>query len=313
MAGRKEEGGNGRMTAAIVLTVLLLLMLYIAAAGFFRYTFTRLDKTDPWQEDPRFKIVLDRAFFERPDRELLEIKSRDGLRLKAWFYDQGGDTTVILCHGYRGSPEELSGVAGRLYGAGMNVLLIYQRAHGLSEGTYFTMGVKEKQDAADWARKIASIRPAGKIVLFGWSMGGNTVMGAVGEALPENVVCAVEDSGYYDLCKQLLYSCQHVMPRLPAKRFFVEVLSLYCRLFKGFAPREPRGAALSRCRVPVLFIHGGEDRIVPYENLERCYTACAARKLCSSYASAPHVSACGMETERYFAELLGFIEANTNA
>lgn len=298
------------MTALIVLLAVLVL-LYLAAAYFFRYTFTRADKAQPWASVPGDVVLKDQAFFERPDREALEISSRDGLRLRAWLYDRGSDVTVILCHGYRGGPEELSGIAAHLYERGMNVVLIYQRAHGLSEGSYFTMGVKEKYDAADWAKELARRKPEGKIVLFGWSMGGSTVMGAVGEELPENVKCAVEDCGYFDLRDQLLFSCRQAMPRLPCKRFFISLLGLYCRAFKGFSIDDARSQSLGRCRVPMLFIHGEKDKVVPYENLARCYGACGARKLHSSYTHAIHVGACGSETARYFAELDAFIHNNT--
>jgi len=282
-------------------------MLCGAADYLFRCTFLRADKPDPWAPGREHTVLHDRAFFERADRQLLEITSRDGLRLKAWLYNRGSDVTVILCHGYRGGPEELSGIAARLFDAGMNVLLIYQRAHELSEGRYFTMGSREKLDVADWAREIAARKPAGKIVLFGWSMGGNTVMGAVGEDLPENVVCAVEDCGYDNLRSQLLYSCKNAMPKLPAKRMLIGLLDLYCRTLRGFPLEEPRGEPLARTRLPMLFIHGTNDKVVPYGNLERCYEPCAAPKQSATYIDASHVSSCCAEKERYFRELIGFI------
>lgn len=298
------------MGVILVILVLIVLLLGFAARYFFRYTFLRADKPDPWNDGRESKIIFDRAFFERPDREAMEITSRDGLKLKGWLYDRGADTTAILFHGYRGGPEELSGIAAHLYEQGLNVLLIYQRAHELSEGSSFTMGVREKLDAVDWAKAIAARYPAGSIVLYGWSMGGNTVMGAVGEDLPENVKCAVEDCGYCDLGAQLLYSCEKAMPKLPCKGLLIRLMDLYCRLFQGFSIYESRTVSLSRCRVPMLFIHGTADVIVPYENLERCYAACAAKKQRSTYQDIPHVGSCGLNRERYFGELDAFIRKN---
>ncbi len=299
------------MAIAGIVLILILLLLGAAARYFFRYTFLRSDKPDPWNDGRENKIIFDRAFFERSDREAMEIVSRDGLRLKGWLYDRGADTTVILFHGYRGGPEEVSGIASHLYEQGFNILLIYQRAHELSEGSSFTMGCREKLDAADWARAIAEKYPDGKIVLYGWSMGGNTVMGAVGEDLPENVRCAVEDCGYCDLDAQLLYSCERAMPKLPCKGLLMRLLDLYCRLSKGFSIYESRTVSLGRCRIPMLFIHGTADVIVPYENLDRCYDACAAEKRRSTYRDIPHVGSCGLNRERYFGELDAFIRENT--
>lgn len=293
-------------TAAAALPVLL----YAEAEYFFRYTFSRNDRV-PWSNLDDERILFDRDFFERPDRRALQITSRDGLRLRGWLYDQGADVTVILFHGYRGGPEELSGIASKLYESGMNVLLVFHRAHGISEGRYYTMGTKEKFDAADWAWEIARRRPDGKIALFGWSMGGNTVMGAVGEELPKNVRCAVADCGYENLKPQILYRCKQAMPKLPGKQFVLWLLGVHCRLFKGFRIDDPRSASLSRCKVPMLFIHGEKDPVVPCENLKLCYDACAAEKRRSSYAEAVHVASGSSETERYFDELIGFIRSNT--
>lgn len=295
---------------AAATTAALPVLLYAEAEYFFRYTFSRADRV-PWSNLDDERILFDRDFFERPDRRALQITSRDGLRLKGWLYDQGADVTVILFHGYRGGPEELSGIASKLYENGMNVLLVFHRAHGISEGKYFTMGTKEKYDAVDWAREIARRKPDGKIALFGWSMGGNTVMGAVGEELPENVRCAVADCGYENLKPQILYSCTRVMPKLPGKKAVLRLLGVHCRLFKGFSIDDPRSASLSRCRVPMLFIHGEKDPVVPYENLKLCYDACASTKFSSTYTHAVHIASASSETERYFGELIAFLRSNT--
>ena len=173
------------------------------------------------------------------------------------------------------------------------------------------MGVKERYDLLDWIDYVDGRKPGGKIALYGWSMGAATVMGALGEQLPESVRCAVEDCGYENLFDQLHASTKLYMPKLPFGGFFTGLLDLYCRLFKGFSTRVSFGAALERCRIPVLFIHGVKDQLVPYENLDRCYAACAARKLRSSYPSAMHTDCHNAEPERFFGELDGFIRDNT--
>ena len=300
----------------VTLAVLLVLaLLFLAGRYFFLYTFKRWDEPYDWQsglsEDDEITMIRDREFFDSPAREEVEITSRDGLRLRGLFYDRGGETTVIFCHGYRGGPEELTGIASPLCAAGFNALLIYQRGHNKSEGAYFTMGVRERYDLLDWIGYINARRPDGKIALFGWSMGAATVMGALGEELPENVKCAVEDCGYENLFDQLHASTKLYMPKLPFGGFFTGLLDVYCRLFRGFSIRLPLSRGLAKCTVPVLFIHGGGDGLVPYDNLDKCYTACASKKLRSSYAGAAHISSFGREPERYLRELEGFLRTYT--
>ena len=290
-------------------------LLYGAGKYFFDFTFKRCDDLYDWQSglsaDDPIKMIRDRAFFDSPKRESVEITSRDGLKLRGLFYDRGGDTTVLFCHGYRGGPEELTGIASPLGDAGYNALLIYQRGHKKSEGAFFTMGVKERYDVLGWIDFINRRKPGGKIALFGWSMGAATVMGALGEKLPANVRCAVVDCGYENLYDQLLASTSLYMPKLPCKRFFTDLLDVYCRVFRGFSIRLPLSRGLARCTVPVLFIHGSADGLVPYGNLDKCYAACASRKLRSSYAGAAHISSFGREPKRYLSELKDFIKACT--
>jgi len=175
----------------ILIPALVLALLYAAGRWFFRFTFSRVDKPYDWEsglgEGDPIVLIRDRAFFDSPEKKLVEITSRDGLKLRGWFYDRGGDTTLLFCHGYQGGPEELTGIASPFCAKGMNALLIYQRGHKKSEGAYFTMGVRERFDLLGWIDWINREKPGGKIVLYGWSMGANTVMGALGETLPENV------------------------------------------------------------------------------------------------------------------------------
>ncbi len=301
------------LLAAAVLA-LLLVLLYIGGRWFFRFTFGRWDGAYDWQSgtgDDPIVMIRDRMFFDSPEKRPAEITSRDGLRLRGWFYDQGGDVTVLFCHGYHGGPEELTGIAAPLCAAGCNALLIYERGHTQSEGAYFTMGVRERLDIVDWIEWINREKPGGKIALYGWSMGASSVMGALGEPMPDNVRCAVVDCGYADLFDQLKDACRVMLPRLPFVGFFAGVLDVYCRLFKGFSIRFSLAGALAGCRVPVLFIHGSDDGLVPYDNLDRCYTACASKKLRSSYAGAAHISSFGREPERYLSEVESFIRAHT--
>ncbi len=305
------------MTALTLILAALVVLVLLSLAGryFFRFTFSRWEQPYDWESglkpDDPIKMIRDRQFWDSPEHEEVEITSRDGLKLRGLFYDRGGETIVIFCHGYHGGPEELTGIASPMCDAGFNALLIYQRGHNGSEGSFFTMGVKERCDLLDWIEYVDRRKPGGKIVLYGWSMGAATVMGALGEQLPESVRCAVEDCGYENLYDQLLASTNLYMPKLPFKAFFTDVLDLYCRVFYRFSIRQPLSRGLEKCTVPVLFIHGSADGLVPYENLDRCYTACASRKLRSSYAGAEHISSFGREPQRYLNELEGFIRACT--
>lgn len=109
----------------------------------------------------------------------LEITSRDGLSLKGIYYPARNTSraTVICIHGYTSHAEREWAFPGLFYlSLGYNVLIPYQRAHGISEGKYISFGALEQEDMMLWAEKIGEITPDGSIVFHGLSMGGGIAL-----------------------------------------------------------------------------------------------------------------------------------------
>ena len=101
-------------------------------------------------DDPQYKVYGEetRAMVDKLKARAFEevhIISFDGLRLFGRWYEGKKDSpVVVLCHGYRGSAyRDFSGGSDIFLSLGWNVLLIDQRAHGKSEGSTITFGVKE--------------------------------------------------------------------------------------------------------------------------------------------------------------------------
>jgi pimeloyl-ACP methyl ester carboxylesterase len=128
--------------------------------------------------------------------DVLEIKSHDGLRLKGIYYpcEGGNGATVICVHGYTSHAEREWAFPGIFYHSmGYNVLIPYQRAHGMSEGKYITFGALEKQDMLKWVEKVNNLRPDDPIVIHGLSMGGGIVLLLADQEL-RNVKCLISDA-----------------------------------------------------------------------------------------------------------------------
>ena len=89
--------------------------------------------------------------FEQYIKEV-EIKSKDGLKLVGEWFDYGFDKTVIILPGRRETLVYSYYYAKPYKDAGVNVLVIDQRAHGLSEGKYSTGGIKEAEDVSLWMK-----------------------------------------------------------------------------------------------------------------------------------------------------------------
>lgn len=151
---------------------------------------------------------------------------------------------------------------------GMNVLAVDQRAHGKSEGHVITFGIWERRDCLAWIRYINDrFGKETPIILSGLSMGAATVIMTTALPLPENVQCVLADSPYSapdeiikSVCKDM-----HIPPAIAYP-------------FIQFAARTLGGFNLEQCSavsaaevspVPILLLHGEEDRFVPYSMSEQ--------------------------------------------
>mgnify|MGYP004526595387 CR=1 FL=1 len=272
----------------LILTIILLISAAVAAASYFCY---RLAFSVPKQSRE--------ALFEMPDTEqyapysaearqmisdALEIPykeavvtSYDGLRLFGKCYIASSDAPwLIMLHGYR-SGAERDFCGGLKFGidSGFNVLLVDQRAHGKSEGKCLTFGIKERYDCLTWINYVIS-RAGGncKIALYGMSMGAATVLMAAGSGLPKNVACIVADCGYTSpkaIIKKVIREMHY--PVFPT----YALVRLGGMLFGGFDIEEYSAVrAMEKCDIPVLFIHGDDDRFVPCDMGRENHRHCRA-------------------------------------
>lgn len=272
----------------VILTIILLIPAAVAAASYFCY---RLAFSVPKQSRE--------ALFEMPDTEqyapysaearqmisdALEIPykeavvtSYDGLRLFGKCYIASADAPwLIMLHGYR-SGAERDFCGGLKFGidSGFNVLLVDQRAHGKSEGKCLTFGIKERYDCLTWTNYVISQAGSScKIALYGMSMGAATVLMAAGSGLPKNVACIVADCGYTSpkaIIKKVIREMHY--PVFPT----YALVRLGGMLFGGFDIEEYSAVqAMEKCDIPVLFIHGDDDRFVPCDMGRENHRHCRA-------------------------------------
>lgn len=149
--------------------------------------------TDSWY-DTITKVHDSLAEIQKLPYEIIEITSFDGLKLKAVYYPGESNITAIWVHGYTSHAERESAYPGLFYHSlGYNVLIPYQRAHGISEGKYLSFGPLEQQDMLKWVDKINEMTPEGSIVIHGLSMGGGIVLDLAQKQML-NVKCLIADA-----------------------------------------------------------------------------------------------------------------------
>lgn len=197
--------------------------------------------------------------------EEVSITSRDGLRLRGRYLAYpGSDRAIILCHGFRSHKAEtdFSCAMKIYYEKGFSLLLIDQRAHGKSQGKWITFGIREREDVCGWAHWLHETHHPSHIILDGMSMGAATVLMALDQPLPKTVKGVIADCGYTSPEEILTYVMKENFG-IPAG-FLMPGLKLIFRLAAGKSMNEtsaPR--AIAGSSLPLLLLHGEEDRFVP--------------------------------------------------
>ena len=102
-----------------------------------------------------------------------------------WQPNRKASTTAILVHGLEGCSEShyMHGIAAKAYRAGLNVIRMNQRTCGGTE--YLTPTLYNSGLSGDYravVRELATVDGLDRIWLVGYSMGGNLVLKAAGEA-----------------------------------------------------------------------------------------------------------------------------------
>lgn len=240
---------------------------------------------------------------EQSNFETVEIISRDGIRLVGhWYPCQHPRRIVIAMHGWRSSwSRDFGTVADFWFQNHCNVLFAEQRGQNNSGGDYMGFGMLERYDCLDWVQWVDA-RFNGKLPIYlgGLSMGATTVLMAAGLGIPQTVHGIVADCGFtspHEIWKYVTKKNLH----LPYGIHGIFANDL-CRKRIHIGAKDCSSVdALRDCTVPVLFIHGTDDRLVPIEMTYENYKACNAPKRLfvvpgADHAMSYHIDKTGYES-----------------
>lgn len=220
-----------------------------------------------------------RKYLAAQPNETVEIQGQDGTRLVGhWIPAAHPKRVVVAMHGWRSAWDNDFGMVADFFRENdCSMLYAEQRGQGGSGGEYIGFGLTERYDCLDWVNWANEKTGGGlPIYLCGISMGASTVLMAGGLTLPGNVRGILADCGYtsaVDIWKHVAKNlhlsygiCGGPAGRIAKKRLCMDMDSESC----------PQ--ALTRCHVPVLFVHGTDDKFVPIEMTYENYKACAGPK-----------------------------------
>ncbi len=239
--------------------------------------------------------------------EKIKLTAEDGTELAAHLYRSKEEKRLLVCmHGWRSAYRLDFGLqADFLLSNGCTLLFPDERGQGESEGEYITFGILERADAAMWARYISERFPGVPIYLYGVSMGGTSVLLASELELPESTHGIIADCAYTspsEIWEHIMKTRLHLSYALHKR----DSERLCREKINADAEGVSTELALGRCRLPVLFIHGAADRIVPTEMSYRAFMACASEKRIFVVPGADHAMSWYTDREGYSGELSRF-------
>lgn len=303
------------MKIAVAALIVIVAIIWAAILYFFQFAVYckpfRIGKDKAKiEQHPLIQEGMD--WYKAQSVERIYEKSYDGLNLAADFFPTETEKVrgvLILMHGFRGSAAHDFSCALRLYHElGFHLILPHQRAHGKSEGRYICYGVKERYDCQMWANYAAK-RFGEDLPMFldGISMGAATVLMTAGLPLPSNVRGIIADCGFtspWDIFKAVMKKW-FKLPSFP----ILNLTSAFSKLVAGFDFREYSTLeALKNSNLPVLFIHGTADELVPCWMSEANYKVCQGPKELILVEGASHGYSFLVDEKRCKKALLRFFE-----
>ncbi len=214
---------------------------------------------------------------------------------------------VLLLHGYTGWKEELYPIAYQYVNLGYHALVPDMRCSGDSEGDFIGMGWTDRLDNLLWISEILARDPDAEIVIHGQSMGAACALMMSGENLPHQVRAIVSDCAYTDAYRMFAKQMKDWfgLPSFP----ILDSMNLMLQLRGGYDLKEASAlTAVKKTSLPILFIHGEEDDMVPVSMAQELYDAAAGEKQLLLIPGAGHAQSMDKDPELYYKTVFDFLE-----
>lgn len=245
------------------------------------------------------------------DFQTVGITAEDGTELVGHLHTvPNAKRTILAMHGWRSSwARDFGMIADFWHQSGCNVLYAEQRAQGESGGEYMGFGMLERHDCLSWIYYLNENGFAElPIYLGGVSMGASTVLMSAAFDLPKNVKGIIADCAFT--------SAEAIWKHVARKNMHLSYTGLRAAAVNDLCRRKiSMGAAdcstveaVEKSRVPILFIHGSDDRFVPVEMTYENYKACTSPKRLLIVPGADHGMSYYVDQMAYESAMLDFWE-----
>jgi fermentation-respiration switch protein FrsA (DUF1100 family) len=234
----------------------------------------------------RFFFYPDSARYTAPEQfglkaEDVRLTASDGTKLHAWFLPASGTAkgTVLHLHGNAANVSNHLPLVAWMPARGYNVLMLDYRGFGKSEGKPTLDGIVEDALAALAYLRARADVDRERLVVFGQSIGGATALRMLARD-SGGVRLAIIDSSFP--------SYRGIARDATAGSAMAPLASLAASALPP--PDKDPVAALKSIRIPLIFVHGTRDSVIPHANSDALHAAASGSQLWK-IPDADHISA----------------------
>lgn len=260
-------------------------------------TWSRSVSWDDEEQQRMFDIGKEWGNTYEKYRKTVSIKS-EGFKLVAEYFDFGYKKVAIIIPGRMESGTYSYYFSEPYRASGYNILAIDNRSHGLSEGRYNCVGLKEYKDILNWMRFAHDELKNEKVYIHGICIGSATALYALTDKNCPDYAEGMTADGMYINFKENFKN--HLIERnKPLFPFTFEVMMMIALVAKKNPNKFSPINKIGRLNKPILFIYSKQDiySIPKYGQL--LYDTCQSDKVLEWFDKGAHSHVRINNTEKY--------------
>lgn len=249
------------------LTLINISIFTVIVLGYYTYTKIVRRRKRTLIEEINYLIqnnVIEEGYYESLKKEKFTMKTKDNLILKGLIIrtNENSNGTIIFSHGISCTHGMMIKNVELFIKNKFNVVLFDQRRHGDSEGKFSSYGYYEKEDLSLFVDYVKNQLKEDKLIgVIGESMGGSIALQML--EINKNVDFIIAESAFSDLEKLLKIQLKEKY-KVPYF-IFGKLASFFSYIKHGFSFKEIKPIeVIKNTNIPILFIHGTEDKTTPY-------------------------------------------------
>ena len=239
-------------------------------------------------------------------RKTVEIDSC-GFHLVGEYFDFGNKKAVIIIPGRSESGTYSYYFAEPYKKSGYNVLAIDNRCHGLSEGKYNSLGLKEYKDIENWAKYLHDVLGVESIYMHGICIGSATAIHLLTRESYPSYIVGLTAEGTYTTFKEL-FNNQLRRRNKPIFPHTAEVLGLISLRAGHSLYRNSPIFEIDKVKVPVLFLYSKQDSYAKPEKSLLLYNKLQSPKRLVWFDKGEHSHIRIHNTEKYDQAIIDFLK-----